>query len=32
MSRSLKKGPYVDEKLMQKVAKKTAGDKEPIKT
>jgi len=32
MSRSLKKGPYVDEKLMQKVAKKPAGDKEPIKT
>jgi ribosomal protein S19 len=32
MSRSLKKGPYTDEKLMQKVAKKTPGDKEPIKT
>jgi small subunit ribosomal protein S19 len=33
MSRSLKKGPYTDEKLMQKVAKANAqGDKAPIKT
>lgn len=33
MSRSLKKGPYVDEKLMKKVQKaKNTGDKKPIKT
>jgi len=33
MSRSLKKGPYVDEKLMRKVMKqKDTSDKEPIKT
>lgn len=33
MSRSSKKGPYVDEKLMAKVAKqKLANKKEPIKT
>lgn len=32
MSRSLKKGPYVDEKLMIKVAKLSAGDKTVIKT
>ncbi len=33
MSRSLKKGPYIDERLMKKVMKqKDAGDKEPIKT
>lgn len=32
MSRSLKKGPYVDEKLMKKVAKLTQGDKTVIKT
>ena len=32
MSRSLKKGPYVDEKLMMKVAKLSAGDKTVIKT
>jgi len=32
MSRSLKKGPYVDEKLLKKVSKKNIGDKEPIKT
>lgn len=33
MSRSSKKGPYVDEKLMIKVSRqKTAGKKEPIKT
>jgi small subunit ribosomal protein S19 len=33
MSRSLKKGPYVDPKLMAKAAKaKAAGGREPIKT
>ena len=33
MSRSLRKGPYVDEKLMSKVSKaKTNGDRKPIKT
>ena len=33
MSRSSKKGPYVDEKLMIKVSRqKAAGKKEPIKT
>lgn len=33
MSRSLKKGPYVDEKLYLKVEKMSAaGDKKPIKT
>ncbi len=32
MSRSLKKGPYVDVKLMKKVSKLSAGDKTPIKT
>ena len=33
MSRSLKKGPYVDEKLYLKVQKQeAAGSKEPIKT
>jgi ribosomal protein S19 len=32
MSRSLKKGPFVDAKLMEKVAKKKIGDKDPIKT
>ncbi len=33
MSRSTKKGPYVDEKLMKKVDKARAeGDKKPIKT
>lgn len=32
MSRSLKKGPYVDEKLMKKVAKLKVGDKTVIKT
>lgn len=33
MSRSLKKGPYTDEKLMQKVQKaKASGDIAPIKT
>lgn len=33
MSRSLKKGPYIDEKLMIKAEKALAsGDKKPIKT
>jgi len=33
MSRSLKKGPYIDEKLLKKVqALKASGDKKPIKT
>ena len=33
MSRSLKKGPYVDEKLMKKVlAAKESKDKKPIRT
>ena len=33
MGRSLKKGPYVDEKLFRKVEKlETQGRKEPIKT
>lgn len=33
MSRSLKKGPYIDEKLMEKVQKqKASGDRMPIKT
>lgn len=33
MSRSSRKGPFVDEKLLKKVAKlKTDGRKEPIKT
>jgi len=33
MSRSRKKGPYVDEKLAEKVGKqKTTGGREPIKT
>ena len=32
MSRSLKKGPYVDEKLLKKVGKLKAGDKVIIKT
>ncbi len=32
MSRSLKKGPYVDATLMKKVLKLTAGDKTIIKT
>lgn len=32
MSRSLKKGPYTDPKLLKKVAAKQAGDKSPIKT
>ncbi len=33
MSRSTKKGPYIDEKLMKKVkAQKDSGKKDPIKT
>lgn len=33
MSRSLKKGPFVNEKLMKKVEKaKAQGDRKPIKT
>ncbi len=33
MSRSLKKGPFVDEKLMKKVKKAAdSGDRKPIKT
>ncbi len=33
MSRSSKKGPYIDEKLLKKVQKaKNSGDKKPIKT
>ncbi|MBU1292010.1 30S ribosomal protein S19 [Patescibacteria group bacterium] len=32
MSRSLKKGPYMDAKLMKKVAKLKSGDKDAIKT
>lgn len=32
MSRSLKKGPYIDEKLLKKVKKLTPGDKTLIKT
>lgn len=33
MSRSLKKGPFVDEKLLKKVNRaKQSGDKQPIKT
>lgn len=32
MSRSLKKGPYVDERLVRKLANKRPGDKAVIKT
>ncbi len=32
MSRSLKKGPYVDERVLKKVARLKAGDKTVIKT
>jgi len=32
MARSLKKGPYVDEKLLKKIKKLKAGTKEIIKT
>ena len=32
MSRSLKKGPYIDERLIKKIADKKPGDKSIIKT
>ncbi|OGN03977.1 MAG: 30S ribosomal protein S19 [Candidatus Yanofskybacteria bacterium RIFCSPHIGHO2_01_FULL_44_22] len=32
MSRSIKKGPYVDQKLLKKIARVRAGDKTIIKT
>ncbi|MFH1610810.1 MAG: 30S ribosomal protein S19 [Patescibacteria group bacterium] len=32
MSRSLKKGPYIDEKLMKKISNLKVGDKTQIKT
>lgn len=32
MGRSLKKGPFVEERLLEKLRKKPAGDKSPIKT
>lgn len=32
MSRSLRKGPYIDEKLLKKIAKLKVGDKTIIKT
>ncbi len=32
MSRSLKKGPYVDERLLKKMAKTRVGEKTPINT
>jgi small subunit ribosomal protein S19 len=32
MARSLKKGPYVDERVTKKVQAKRAGDRTPIKT
>ncbi len=32
MSRSTKKGPYIDDRLVAKVLKQQAGKKEPIKT
>lgn len=32
MSRSLKKGPYVDERLLKKMSKVRAGEKTPINT
>jgi small subunit ribosomal protein S19 len=32
MSRSLKKGPYIDESLLKKVEDKQPGDNQPIKT
>lgn len=32
MGRSLKKGPFVSERLLEKLRKKTPGDKSPIKT
>lgn len=32
MTRSVKKGPYVDERLLEKIKNKKPGDKSPIKT
>ncbi len=32
MARSIKKGPYIDERLVAKVMKQKAGKKDPIKT
>jgi small subunit ribosomal protein S19 len=32
MSRSLKKGPYVDQRLLVKVERQSVGSKEPLKT
>lgn len=32
MSRSLKKGPYIDQKLLKKVLSQKSGKKTPIKT
>lgn len=32
MTRSIKKGPYVDPKLLKKIKQRKAGDKTPIKT
>lgn len=32
MARSLKKGPYVDEKLLKKVTAQKSGSKSPIRT
>ena len=32
MSRSVKKGPYVDERLLAKVERQQTGHREPIKT
>jgi len=32
MSRSLKKGPYIDPKLLKKISALKSGDKTPIKT
>lgn len=32
VARSIKKGPYVDEKLLKKIGKMKAGDKSTIKT
>ncbi len=32
MSRSLKKGPYIDEKLLKKISKLKVGEKKVIKT
>jgi len=32
MSRSLKKGPYIDERLLKKISKLKQGDKTAIKT